>query len=91
MLRDLQLKQDALNALDAPKATWPAKPSAKYVGISYWKLLELAKAGKIPHIRVGNRVLFRRESLDAWMAEQEAASIAKPEPVVATGKIRRLK
>lgn len=42
--------------------------------VSYWKILELAKRGEIPHSRIGSRVLFRRESLEAWMAEQEKNS-----------------
>lgn len=76
------------------KATIPAKAGAEYLGLSYWKTLEMVKAGKLPHIRVGGdkagRVLFRRESLDRWLEEQENASVcqAEPDPV---GKIRRLK
>jgi len=74
----------------APRATMPAKQAAAYVGVSYWKLLEWAKAGKVPHIRTdGGRLLFRRETLDAWLAEQEQASL-RPE-LEPTGKIRRLK
>lgn len=72
------------------KATLPAKVAAEYIGLSYWKLLELAKAGGVPHIRVCGKILFRRESLDTWLTEQEAASV-KPEPVAGSGKIRRLK
>ena len=47
--------------------------AAEYFGgtISYWKLLALCKAGEIPFIKVGYRVFFRRESLDAWMENQE--------------------
>lgn len=71
------------------KATMRAKPAAMYLGVSYWKLLELAKAGEVPHIRVGGRILFRRESLDKWLAEQEAASV-REEPEQ-PGKIRKLK
>ena len=51
-----------------------AKPAAaEYFNgaISYWKLLELAKTGQIPHVKVGYRVIFRREALDAWMKAQE--------------------
>ena len=39
--------------------------------ISYWKLLELAKSGQIPHVKVGYRIIFRREALDAWMQSLE--------------------
>jgi excisionase family DNA binding protein len=70
------------------RATMTAKESAVYVGTSYWQFLSEIKAGRIPHFRIGNRILCRRETLDAWMAAQEAASVARePEQ----GRIRRLK
>lgn len=72
------------------RATMQTKPAAEYLGLSYWKLLELVKAGKVPHIRVGGRILFRRESLDKWLEEQEETSVRK-EPESTSGKIRRLK
>lgn len=74
------------------KATMRAKPAAAYLNISYWKLLELAKAKKIPHIRIDNgMILFRKESLDQWLAEQERTSLRKTEPEPAVRGIRRLK
>lgn len=39
--------------------------------ISYWKLLELVRAGKIPYFKVGNRILFKRESLNNWISDLE--------------------
>ncbi len=69
------------------RATLAAKEGAEYIGCSYWTILEMAKAGKIPHIRVGKRVLFRRESLDEWLKEQEAASVVKTK---GSGKIRKI-
>lgn len=70
-------------------ATLSAKPAAKYLGFSYWKLLEMVKAGDMPHIRAGNRLLFRKETLDAWLTQQEQASTRDEHE--AAGKIRRLK
>jgi len=85
-----QLKQDAHEAI---RATMTAKQGARYIGLSYWKTLELVKAGKIPCIRIGDgpggRVLFRPETLQKWLADQEAASIEQ-EPQQA-GKIRRVR
>ena len=57
------------------RSTLTAKEAAKYLGISYWLCLEMAKRGEIPHIRAGSRVLFRRESLDGWMDEQEQENL----------------
>lgn len=81
-----QLQEDMRAAV---RATVTAKPAAQYIGVSYWKLLELVKAKEIPCIRAGNRLLFRLTTLDSWLEAQEQASMgAKLEPA---GKIRRLK
>lgn len=76
------------------RATIGSKEAATYVGMSYWKLLEEAKAGRIPHIRVGSRVLFRRHSLDLWLDEREKESVASKgnvELLPTSGKIRQLR
>ncbi|RJQ25551.1 MAG: helix-turn-helix domain-containing protein [Peptococcaceae bacterium] len=41
------------------------------------KLREAIRRGKIPHFRIGARIILREESLDAWIAEQEQFSVAK--------------
>lgn len=56
------------------QATLSAKQAAQYIGCSYWTILEMAKKGMIPHIRVGKKVLFRKYVLDNWMEEQEKQS-----------------
>lgn len=53
--------------------------------VSYWKLLSLAKSGIIPHFKIGGRVFFRKESLDAWIATLEASPSSHP---IETGVIR---
>ncbi len=70
-------------------STMRAKEAATYLGFSYWKLMELRKAGKVPSIQLDGLILFRKETLDQWLAEQEAASI-KQEDAPMPGKIRRL-
>lgn len=88
-----QLREGAQIALQREdtikRATLKAKEAAGYLGFSYWKLLELVKAGKGPlPIRVGSRLLFRIETLDSWLSQQEVINTMESEP---TGKIRRLK
>lgn len=73
------------------RVTMPAKESAKYLGLSYWKFLEEVKAGRIPHFRIGNRVLCRKISLDVWMAAKETASVCTEDSLVGYGKLRTLK
>jgi excisionase family DNA binding protein len=56
-------------------ATVKAKQAARYLNISYWKILDMVKKGEIPHIRAGKLVLFRKETLDNWIVEQEQQSV----------------
>ncbi len=59
------------------KVTMSAKQAAGYLGVSYWKILDMAKQGEIPHIRAGSLVLFRQETLDRWLASQEKESVSE--------------
>jgi excisionase family DNA binding protein len=55
--------------------TLKARQAAAYLGISYWKILDMVKKNEIPHIRAGSLVLFRKETLDRWIVEQEQQSV----------------
>lgn len=55
--------------------TLNAKQAAKYLGISYWKLLDMTKKGNIPYIPIGRLKLFRKETLDLWLTAKEDISI----------------
>lgn len=70
--------------------TMTAKDTAAYLGISYWKLTMMCKAGEVPHLRAGNRILFRKETLDRWMANQETLSIQSKHdsPVIGLARAR---
>ncbi|MGO4344535.1 helix-turn-helix domain-containing protein [Paenibacillus sp. MCAF9] len=43
--------------------------------VSKDKLYSEVRAGRIPHLRVGTKILFRRDSLNAWMQQQEINSL----------------
>lgn len=66
-----------------------AKHAAAYTQVfSYWTLLDYAKRGKVPHIRIGKRVFFRAESLDQWLKGLETGG-GQQEQVV-RGTLRRV-
>lgn len=73
-----------------PRHMLEAQEAADYLKISYWTLLNQAKKGLIPCVRVGRRVLFSQEGLDAWIADQEAKSV-QPEPGNQYGVLRKIK
>lgn len=53
--------------------------AVEYTRISEWKLRQLVAAGVVPHFRPGGarRILFRKESLNNWIAEQEQEAMQK--------------
>lgn len=73
-----------------PKHMLEAQEAAEYLKISYWTLLEKAKKGVIPCVRVGRRVIFSQEGLDAWIEEQESKSLQSDE-IPEYGKLRKIK
>ena len=50
--------------MDAPSA-------ARFIGLSERTMWRLVKSQAVPHIRIGRRVLFRREALAVWAVSQE--------------------
>lgn len=75
-----------------PRHMLEAQEAADYLKVSYWTLLERAKKGVIPCVRVGRRVLFSQEGLDAWIDAQEARSVKQePDPDQQYGKLRKVK
>jgi excisionase family DNA binding protein len=71
----------------AEKVTLTAKEAAEYLGISYWLILELVKRKELACISAGGKKLFRVDSLNRWMTEQEEKSV-KREPE--RGTLRRI-
>lgn len=38
------------------------------------KLYSECRAGRIPHLRIGTKIIFRRNTLEMWITEQEQAN-----------------
>ncbi|WP_270182947.1 helix-turn-helix domain-containing protein [Alkalihalobacillus sp. CinArs1] len=76
--------------LNYGRITLTAKEAAEYLGVSYWLILEMAKRKEIPHVRAGKRVLFRKESLLAWVRDREATGSQTEEIDSAKGSLRKL-
>jgi excisionase family DNA binding protein len=50
------------------------KEAAPFLKISEWLLYDMVRKKQIPHFKIRSKIFFRREALEAWMLEQEAAS-----------------
>ncbi|MUG43449.1 helix-turn-helix domain-containing protein [Paenibacillus woosongensis] len=50
---------------------------AKYIGASAVKVYAMVRANEIPHYKIGAKILFRKSTIDQWIAEQEAQASGK--------------
>ncbi len=48
--------------------------AAEYLHVHRETVLRMARRKQIPHHKVGRKLLFRKDSLDAWIREQERQS-----------------
>ncbi|WP_436717460.1 excisionase family DNA-binding protein [Roseiconus lacunae] len=59
-----------------PPAALPASEAAKYLGIPRSTFDRLAKDAPLPGIRMGNRKVFRVETLDRYLRQREANQVS---------------
>jgi excisionase family DNA binding protein len=52
-----------------------AREVATLLGVGYDYVLSEARADRIPHVRVGRKVKFRRQSIELWLAEIERGPV----------------
>jgi excisionase family DNA binding protein len=45
---------------------------SEHTGIPESRIYELVSRNEIPHVRIGHRIYFRPEALDAWQVSLEA-------------------
>jgi len=52
-----------------------AEDVADYLGMRTDWVYREVRAGRLPHIRLGRAVRFRRESIEAWLESHEGGSL----------------
>jgi excisionase family DNA binding protein len=57
------------------KPNLSAKEAAVYLGVSERHLWTQTKARRIPHVKIGGRVLYPVKELDAWLEDRAAKSV----------------
>jgi excisionase family DNA binding protein len=58
-----------------------AQEIAERLGVNTQWVWAQARAGRIPHVRLGRYRRFRESAVEAWLCELEAASTAPPSPI----------
>lgn len=59
---------------EVPPLSVGARDAARLVGLCEKSVRDLASRGELPSVRVGNRLLFRVQTLDRWLAARESGS-----------------
>lgn len=47
------------------------KEASKFIGCSAYTIRELAREKKIPYYKIGNRIMFTKDTLLKWINRQE--------------------
>lgn len=53
------------------RQTLTVKEVAVYLGVHQDTIYMMVRKKEIPHVKLRNRILFTRESIDTWLREQE--------------------
>ena len=51
-----------------------AQEAAAYLQISYWLVLKMVRASQLPAFRCGNKIMFRKSTIDSFICAQERES-----------------
>ena len=57
--------------------TYSAHEASKALGISEWLVRREVKAGRLPHLYIGRRLVIPRASVKQWITDQ--AALTPPE------------
>lgn len=56
-----------------------AHEAAGYIKVHYETILRMVRRKELPSFKAGRKLLFRKETLDKWMQEQEQRSTMEDE------------
>jgi len=57
------------------RSTLTVTEIAEYIGLSSDMIYILCREKRIPHIRIGRRILFKRAAIDEWLENQMSESV----------------
>lgn len=57
------------------RKTMTAQETADYIGVHLDTIYTMVRQKQIPHFRIRRRIFFSKETIDAWMHEQEIKSL----------------
>lgn len=57
------------------RQTVTVKEVANYLGVHTDTIYAMVKQKQLPHLKVQNRILFTKESIDLWIQDQEYTSL----------------
>jgi excisionase family DNA binding protein len=53
---------------------WSVREVADYLGLHAETIRQMAREGRLPHIKVSNRLRFRPELVEGWLRQREVAA-----------------
>ncbi|GIM44454.1 hypothetical protein DNHGIG_00030 [Collibacillus ludicampi] len=59
------------------RVTMTVQEVAQYIGVCEDTIYNMVREKKIPHMRARRRIFFRKDSIDAWMEQQEKQAMIR--------------
>lgn len=59
------------NGNNVERRFFSVKDTARYTSLSYWNVRDLCALKKLPHVRVGKRILIDRRDLDQFLEDRK--------------------
>jgi len=57
------------------RKTMDVPETAEYLGVSQDFLYRMTRKKEIPHIKIGSRTMFRKNTIDEWLDQLESESL----------------
>lgn len=67
-----------MNNKNDDKKVYNTEELSKYLSISISTIRKLKRSNRIPYLRIGNKLLFQKESIDKWLNNLEAQEDKNP-------------
>lgn len=63
------------------RQTLTVKEVANYLGVHTDTIYTMVKLKQIPHLKLRNRILFTKDSIDLWLQDQAKKSLDKSDKI----------
>lgn len=62
------------------RTTLDVKEVSQYLGVSVDFLYKTVRENSVPHIRIGKKILFKKDAIDQWLDQKMQGGVEDDQP-----------